>query len=376
MLMELSATAIALLLAAGVVLDLLLGETPRWHPLVGFGKLANAIEHRLNRGGSRFPRGALAWLLAVVPIALLAWAATVAPSMLAEPVAAAAATATAATPQPAAETASATVGMIGFALHALMLYFCIGLRSLRDHNLPIAAALSRGDLPAARYLTSRIVSRDTANATPADLAKASTESLLENGNDAVFGTLFWFAVAGGPGAVLFRLANTLDAMWGYRNARFLQFGCAAARIDDALNYIPARLTALSYVLLAPTLAGKRLAWHCWRTQAPSWSSPNAGPVMSSGAGALGLALGGAAVYDGETEQRPPLGSGNAAQGADIQRAWRLVARTTALWLTVAAAIAALTAAAPTASATPATSATLATSAPVWQASASAGGSHA
>ena len=124
------------------------------------------------------------------------------------------------------------------------------------------------------------MSRDTANATPADLAKASTESLLENGNDAVFGTLFWFAVAGGPGAVLFRLANTLDAMWGYRNARFLQFRCAVARIDDALNYIPARLTALSYVLLAPTLAGKRLAWRCWRTQAPAWSSPNAGPVMS------------------------------------------------------------------------------------------------
>ena len=318
MLMGLSATAIALLLAAGVALDLLLGETPRWHPLVGFGKLANAIERRLNRGASQFlrlPRGALAWLLAVVPITLLALAATTA--------------------------AATTMAVIGFTLHALMLYFCIGLRSLRDHNLPIAAALAKGDLPAARYLTSRIVSRDTANATPADLAKASTESLLENGNDAVFGTLFWFAIAGGPGAVLFRLANTLDAMWGYRNARFLQFGCAAARIDDALNYIPARLTALSYVLLAPTLVGKRLAWHCWRTQAPAWSSPNAGPVMSSGAGALGLALGGAAVYDGETEQRPPLGSGSVAQGADIQRAWLLVARTTALWLTVAAISAAI-----------------------------------
>ncbi|KQW99174.1 cobalamin biosynthesis protein CobD [Massilia sp. Root418] len=310
MLTGLGAAAIALLLAAGVALDLLLGETPRWHPLVGFGKLANAIERRLNRGSLRFPRGLLAWVLAVLPLTLLAWGAV----------------------WSAGETA-------GFALHALMLYFCIGLRSLRDHNLPIAGALARGDLPAARHLTSRIVSRDTANATPGDLAKASTESLLENGNDAVFGTLFWFAVAGGPGAVLFRLANTLDAMWGYRNARFLQFGCAAARIDDALNYLPARLTALSYVLLAPTLAGKRLAWRCWRTQAPAWSSPNAGPVMSSGAGALGLALGGAAVYDGETEQRPPLGSGSAAQGADIQRAWQLVARTTALWLAAAAAIA-------------------------------------
>jgi adenosylcobinamide-phosphate synthase len=315
MLMGLGAAAIALLLAAGVALDLLLGETPRWHPLVGFGKLANAIERRLNQGGLRFPRGVLAWLLAVVPATLLAWGATRIPA------------------------AGGAALVLHPLLHALMLYFCIGLRSLRDHNLPIADALAAGDLPAARHLTSRIVSRDTAHATPADLAKASTESLLENGNDAVFGTLFWFAVAGGPGAVLFRLANTLDAMWGYRNARFLHFGRAAARIDDALNYIPARLTALSYVLLAPTLAGKRLAWHCWRTQAPAWSSPNAGPVMSSGAGALGLALGGAAVYDGETEQRPPLGSGAAAQSADIERAWQLVARTTALWLAVAAAVA-------------------------------------
>jgi adenosylcobinamide-phosphate synthase len=312
--MGLDAPLIALLLAAGAALDLLLGETPRWHPLVGFGKLAGAIERRLNRGRLRFWRGGLAWLLAVAPLTALAWAALTA-------------------------TAAAGASVAALCIHALMLYFCIGLRSLRDHNLPIAQALADADLHAARALTSRIVSRDTASATPADLAKASTESLLENGNDAVFGTLFWFAIAGGPGAVLFRLANTLDAMWGYRNARFLQFGCAAARIDDALNYIPARLTALSYVLLAPTLQAKRLAWQCWRTQAPAWSSPNAGPVMSSGAGALGLALGGAAIYDGQIEQRPPLGSGAAAGMEDIHRAWRLVARTTALWLVAAAAIA-------------------------------------
>jgi adenosylcobinamide-phosphate synthase len=227
----------------------------------------------------------------------------------------------------------------GALAHAAMLYFCIGLRSLRDHNLPIASALRHGDLPAARELTGRIVSRDTFDASEADLAKASAESLLENGNDAVFGTLFWFAVAGGPGALLFRLANTLDAMWGYRNARFLYFGRVAARIDDALNYVPARLTALSYVVLAPGAAGKRLAWHCWREQAPAWSSPNAGPVMASGAGALGLALGGAARYDGAVEQRPPLGRGVPAAAGDIARAWRLVWHTTLLWLVVAAVIA-------------------------------------
>ncbi|UGQ47718.1 adenosylcobinamide-phosphate synthase CbiB [Massilia endophytica] len=294
---------VAMLMAAGVVLDLLLGEPRRLHPLVGFGRLANAIERSLNKAGARIARGALGWALAVLPI-------TAASVLLCQ-------------------------SPMGLAAHAVLLYLCIGLRSLREHNLPIAEALRAGDLPSARELTARIVSRDTQGASASDLAKASTESLLENGNDAVFGTLFWFAVAGGPGAVLFRLANTLDAMWGYRSPRFLEFGRVAARIDDALNYIPARLTALSYVLLAPGRKARLRALYCWRTQAPQWSSPNAGPVMSTGAGALGLALGGAAVYDGELEQRPPLGMGMEAEAADIRRAWQLVALATLLWLGLA-----------------------------------------
>lgn len=293
MLAGLSAPMMALLLAAGVLLDLLLGETRRWHPLVGFGRCAGALERWLNRGRYRFARGALAWTLAVVPLTALA-------AQWAHPL-----------------------------WHAVLLYVCLGLRSLGEHNLPIAQALRGGDLALARRLTARIVSRDTQQATPADLAKASTESVLENGNDAVFGALFWFAIAGGPGVLAFRLANTLDAMWGYRTPRYLAFGWAAARIDDVLNFIPARLTAASYVLLSDD---RRRAWRCWRTQAPGWSSPNAGPVMASGAGALGLALGGAATYEGVLEQRPPLGLGRAAGPADIGRAWHLVLSVTWLWL--------------------------------------------
>jgi adenosylcobinamide-phosphate synthase len=303
----LSFSTIAVLMVAAVLLDLWWGEVRRWHPLVGFGNLAMALERRFNQGSLRFARGVLAWTLAVLPLtalaALLVWALQL--------------------PLPQAVA------------HTLMLYFALGLRSLRDHNLPIADALAQNDMPNARRLTSYIVSRDTTSASEIELTKASAESLLENGNDAVFGTLFWFMIGGGPGAVLFRMANTLDAMWGYRTPRLLQFGCAAARIDDALNYLPARLTALSYVLLAPGLQGKRRAWQCWRAQAPAWDSPNAGPVMSSGAGALGVELGGAAVYHGEIEYRPTLGAGKPATGIDINRAWRLVARTTALWLALA-----------------------------------------
>jgi adenosylcobinamide-phosphate synthase len=123
-------------------------------------------------------------------------------------------------------------------------------------------------------------------------------------------------------------------MWGYRTARFNLFGRVAARSDDVLNYLPARLTALSYALLAPN-AGRLRALRCWHAQAKAWSSPNAGPVMASGAGALGVSLGGAASYDGEVEQRPVLGTGPAAAARDILRAWRLVFHTTLLW-TVAA----------------------------------------
>lgn len=288
-----SSLALPLAALAAVALDRLLGEARRWHPLVGFGKLVGWLEKRLNNGSR--PAGVLAWLLAVAPFfALALWLRSAAP----------------------------------FLVDTTLLYFAIGARSLAEHGQRVANDLAADDLPAAREHVGWMVSRDTSVLDADGVAKATIESLLENGNDAIFGTLFWFAVAGGPGALLFRLANTLDAMWGYRTPRFLHFGWAAARLDDLLNYLPARLTAASYALLGQT--GRALA--CWRAQAPTWDSPNAGPVMASGAGALGLALGGGAIYHGQWEERPPLGSGQAAQPADIGRALSLIRRSLWLWL--------------------------------------------
>lgn len=287
------ALAMPLAALAAVLVDHLLGEARRWHPLVGFGRLAALIERRLNR--RRLPGGALAWLLAVGPfVALAAWLRPQAP----------------------------------FAMDVVLLYFSLGARSLTEHAAAIAGPLREGRLDEARQRVGCIVSRDTSALDATGVATAGVESVLENGNDAIFGALFWFALFGGPGALLFRLANTLDAMWGYRNERFNLFGRPAARIDDALNWLPARLTALSYALLGRT----RQALACWRSQAPSWDSPNAGPVMAAGAGSLGVQLGGAAIYHGQPEIRPSLGAGPAPVADDIERAITLIRRSLWLWL--------------------------------------------
>lgn len=280
---------------SAVLLDRLLGEPGRFHPLVGFGNLAGAIEKRLN--SRQRSAGILAWLLAVGPwVGLAIWL---------RPVAA-------------------------FIVDVGLLYFALGAQSLCEHAEAIAKPLRAGRLDEARQRVGWIVSRDTRQLDESGVAKAAVESVLENGNDAIFGTLFWFALLGGPGALLFRLANTLDAMWGYRSERFLQFGWAAARLDDLLNWLPARLTALSYALLGRT--GQAL--DCWKTQAPGWDSPNAGPVMAAGAGSLGVRLGGAAIYHGQEEIRPPLGLGPAPVAADLDRAITLIRQSLRLWLAV------------------------------------------
>ncbi|HEY3327892.1 MAG TPA: adenosylcobinamide-phosphate synthase CbiB [Novimethylophilus sp.] len=291
-----------LVLFAAVMLDFWLGEPRRFHPLVGFGNIVNRMEVGLNppsRQAHRLQRitGLLAVAMLLLPAVLFAaWLGK----------------------QP----------LLGPVTDMLLLYFAIGHKSLHDHANAVAKALAAGDEAGARHRASMMVSRDSAAIDP---VPAATESVLENGNDGVFGAIFWFLVAGGAGALMFRLANTLDAMWGYRTPRLLYFGWAAARFDDALNYVPARLTALTYALLGET----RLALTCWRRQAPAWDSPNAGPVMAAGAGALGVRLGGAARYQGEWHERPVLGAGPAPIADDIGRALRLVRHGVWLWLALA-----------------------------------------
>ncbi|MBL4743322.1 MAG: cobalamin biosynthesis protein [Cycloclasticus sp.] len=308
----------ACIVLAAVLVDWVLGEPRRLHPLVGFGRLADRLERSLYgsaglNGIARKIRGATALLLLLLTFTSVA-------------------------------VVLSQLPYVGTLLSVLMLYLTIGHKSLHDHAAPIVIALNNADVDYARRLVSRMVSRDSS---ALDISAAATESVLENGNDGVFGALFWFAVAGAPGAVLYRLANTLDAMWGYRNQRYHDFGWAAARFDDVLNYFPARLTAITYALVVidfralatPVTAScvfvkSRQALACWQTQAPLWDSPNAGPVMAAGAGALGVTLGGPACYLGEWHQRPILGAGAAATADDIRRALQLVRHSVGVWVVV------------------------------------------
>jgi adenosylcobinamide-phosphate synthase len=295
-----------LIILAAVLLDRLLGDPRRFHPLAGFGLLAQWVERVAYGPGDTAP--ALRYVRGIASVAML-----LAPLVFLAAI-------------------MQQSGFPGVLFSVAVLYFAIAPRSLREHAERVAGAFSAGDLPAARQAVSMLVSRDTGQLDEEAVARATVESVLENGNDAIFAALFWFAVAGAPGALLYRLSNTLDAMWGYRNARYNHFGWAAARLDDMLNFFPARLTALSYALLGHT----RSALHCWGKQAAAWESPNAGPVMAAGAGALRIRLGGAAVYHGELEHRPPLGCGMAACAKDISRAIDLVRNTLYVWLIVIA----------------------------------------
>ena len=295
-------TAVALLL--GLLIDHFIGEAKRWHPLVGFGNAASRLEKVANPTSDNEGklRGLICWaLMVLIPV--------IAMSLI----------------------VSQLSGLALLVVNALVVFFVVGLRSLAEHGRNVSLPLLAGDLPAARQQIAMMVSRDTANLTEQQVASATCESVLENGSDAIFAALFWFCLLGAPGAILYRGANTLDAMWGYKTDRYRRFGWAAARIDDVLNWLPACLTALSYSLVGNFSGGLK----CARQQGGLIDSPNAGYVMAAGAGALEISMGGAAIYHGEKHQRPVFGIGPVAEATDIERAIGLVQQTSVLWVVVA-----------------------------------------
>lgn len=199
---------------------------------------------------------------------------------------------------------------------ALVAWSVLGGRTLVRVGERMAQVLDHGDLDAGRALVPSLCGRDPSVLDESGMARAALESIAENTSDATVAPLFWGAVAGLPGLLAYRTVNTLDAMVGYRNERYRQFGWAAARLDDVANLVPARLTGVAACVLGgrPTAA-----WAAWRRDAAGHPSPNAGVVEASFAGALGVTLGGPTEYPHGVEERPRLGSGSAPVADDLRR---------------------------------------------------------
>jgi adenosylcobinamide-phosphate synthase len=281
---------------AGYFADLLFGDPGRGHPVALFGSSAAALE-RLTYADSRragvLHTGAVLGALAAVGVTVERAAARRGPGWT------------------AAATAAAT-------------FISLGGTSLSRTGDQMAGLLDTGDIAAARQLLPSLCGRDPAALDSAGLARAALESVAENTSDAHVAPALWAAAGGVPAILVYRGANTLDAMIGNRSPRYARFGWSAARFDDAANFVAARVTALLVAACAPLVGGSPAeALRSWRRDAGRHPSPNAGVVEAAFAGALGVRLGGPTQYAHELEIRPTLGDGRAPEVADLARAVRL-----------------------------------------------------
>ncbi|GGV43402.1 cobalamin biosynthesis protein CobD [Actinomadura cremea] len=271
----------------GAVLDAVLGDPRRGHPVAGFGRVASRVEHLVYRDSRT---------AGVLYAGLLVGGAGLAGIAVER-----------ACRRPGPVTAVATWAVLGGA-------------SLGREGSLMADALERGDLDAARARLPHLCARDPEGLKADELARATVESVAENTSDAAVAPLLWGAVAGVPGLFVYRAVNTLDAMVGYRNERYERFGWAAARLDDAMNWVPARVTGA----LVAMFGGPR-AWRVLLRDGGKHPSPNAGRCEAAFAGALGVRLGGTNAYGGLVERRPEMGDGRAPEVRDVRRAVRLSA---------------------------------------------------
>jgi adenosylcobinamide-phosphate synthase len=308
MLVSVGAADPLLILLLALALDLVFGDLPAvWryvpHPVAWVGAAIGWLDRRLNReersATVRRARGA-------VCVVLLVGAAVALGVLL-----------------------HRALGALrfGFVIEAVIVAVLLAQKSLFDHVAAVAAALqSAGGLAAGREAVRRIVGRDAESLDAHGVARAAIESLAENFSDGVVAPVLWYVVFGLPGLFLYKTANTLDSMIGYRSPRYLAFGWAAARFDDLVNLVPARvaagLLAISAFVLPHTSGGGAVA--VLLRDAAKHRSPNAGWPEAAAAGALGLALGGPRRYGGTMVAEPWLGQGRArATPSDIGLALRL-----------------------------------------------------
>jgi adenosylcobinamide-phosphate synthase len=283
---------------AGIVIgwlaDAVFADPQRGHPVAMFGRAAAAVEQRTYADARLAGVAHTGVLLGALGVAAVA-----------------------------VERVARRGGWLAVATSGAV-FVAAGGTSLARTGDRMAALLTAGDTDGARRLLPSLCGRDPAVLDAAGLTRAAVESVAENTSDAQVAPLLWAAVGGVPAVLVYRGANTLDAMIGNRSPRYVHFGWAAARFDDAANYIAARVTAMLVAVCAPLVGGSPIAAvRAWRRDARRHPSPNAGVVEAAFAGALGVSLGGPTQYAHELEIRPTLGDGRAPQVCDLARAVRL-----------------------------------------------------
>ena len=291
-------------LILGLLLAALMGE-PRWlwsslpHPAVLMGRCVSFIDTRINHGRNRRTKGIVAFGLLCIAFIVLGLVLAAIPGRIVD---------------------------------VVVLAILLAQRSLVDHVRLVAVAL-RQSLPAGRTAVAQIVGRETKSLDAPAISRAAIESAAENLSDGVIAPAFWFAIGGLRGLLLYKITNTADSMIGYRTEKYADFGWAAARFDDLLNLIPARLTALLIWATAP----KGAALPAIMAEAPRHRSPNAGWPEAAMAQVLGIALSGPRTYDGARRDYPFVNAhGRHAIGpADIDNACAVLWRTWALALLAA-----------------------------------------
>ena len=309
-------------MAAGLLLDALLGDPPRPpHPVVIMGREISFLEGRLRKqdGSPRTQIAAGAVLTAAICI----------PAFL--------------VPFLTLMIAGRISIYISAAVSAVMCYQAVAVRSLYTESMRVYHALKKGGLAEAREAVGRIVGRDTAELSEEGVIRAAVETVAENTSDGVTAPLMYFAAGGGSLAFFYKAVNTLDSMIGYKNEKYLYFCRFAARLDDVMNFLPSRLTALIMVAAA-ALCGldMRGAWRIWHRDRRNHKSPNSAQTEAAAAGALGIRLGGSSRYFGEWVQKPYIGDDTRPPEAeDIRRANRLMISTSLITAAVLAAAAAV-----------------------------------
>ena len=291
----------------GFLLDLLLGD-PEWmpHPVVFMGKAITALEKRLRKAFPATPQGeraAGAVLAALLPLGTLllsgglCWL-----CWLIHP-------------------------LLGFALQSFWCWQALAMRCLAQESRNVYRCLTSQGLPAARKAVARIVGRDTEQLTEEGVTRAAVETVAENFSDGELAPLLYMLIGGAPLALTYKAVNTMDSMVGYKNERYLHFGRAAAKLDDAANYLPARLAALLWIIACPLAGGSaKGAWRVWRRDRRNHASPNSAQTESACAGSLGVQLAGPASYFGKRVEKPTIGDPlRDIQPRDILRANRIMA---------------------------------------------------